>query len=218
MNVFEPLITYSSPSLTARVLIPDTSEPGVGLGDAQAQDRLAADRRRHPLALLLLGAERQDRRHRHVGLHGHAHRQAAGIGVGHLLRQDERAVIVAALPAVLLGLVETQEPQLAHAREHRVGERRLLPLLGVRRELFDGEAADRLAQLFVLVGEDDVFAPGLEIGLQDRALGGRHRGAPCVVLVDVLCSRVCTETSAPGAQRPAPGRLARRERGRRAGG
>ena len=30
MYVFEPLITYSSPSLTARVLIPFTSEPASG--------------------------------------------------------------------------------------------------------------------------------------------------------------------------------------------
>ena len=30
MNVLEPLITYSSPSLTARVLIPATSEPASG--------------------------------------------------------------------------------------------------------------------------------------------------------------------------------------------
>src|SRR5947209_18420705 len=30
MNVFEPLITYSSPFLTARVLIPATSDPASG--------------------------------------------------------------------------------------------------------------------------------------------------------------------------------------------
>src|SRR6185437_11535026 len=82
-------------------------------------------------------------------------------------------VVVAALPAVLLRLVQAEEPELAEAREHRVGERRLLPFLGVRRELFDREVADRLTELFVLVGEDEVLALRLEVGLQD-ALGGCH--------------------------------------------
>src|SRR6266576_1726716 len=50
---------------------------------------------------------------------------------------------------------------IAHPPEHRVGEGRLLPLLGVGRELFDREVADRLAQLFVLVGEDEMLALGL---------------------------------------------------------
>jgi hypothetical protein len=30
MYIFEPLITYSSPSRTARVLMPETSEPASG--------------------------------------------------------------------------------------------------------------------------------------------------------------------------------------------
>ena len=59
--------------------------------------------------------------------------------------------------------------------EDRVGERRLLPLLGVRRELLDREAADRLAQLLVLVGEDEVLAAGAEVGLEDAVGGGHER-------------------------------------------
>src|SRR6202042_1602956 len=78
-----------------------------------------------------------------------------------------------ALAAVLLRLVEAQEAELAHARKHGVRERRLLPFLGVGSELFDREVADRLAELFVLVGEDEVLALGLEVGLQ-HALGGGH--------------------------------------------
>ena len=57
--------------------------------------------------------------------------------------------------------------------EDRVGEGRLLPLLGVRRELLGREAADRLAQLFVLVGEDEVLALGAEVGLE-HVCGGGH--------------------------------------------
>ncbi len=116
----------------------------VGLGDADGEDRLALDGRHGPLLLLLLGAELEDRRHRHVGLHRDPHAQAPAVGVGELLGEDEARVVVAALAAVLLGLVETQEAELAHPLEHPVRERRLLPLLGVRLELLDHEAADRL--------------------------------------------------------------------------
>ena len=87
--------------------------------------------------------------------------------------EHERRVVVAALAAVLLGLVEAEEALLAHAREDRVGERGLLPLLGVGRELLGHEAADRLAQLLVLVGEDEVLARGVEVGLE-YGLGGGH--------------------------------------------
>ena len=94
--------------------------------------------------------------------------------VDDLLGEHERRVVVAALAAVLLGLVEAEEAELAHAAEDRVGEGRLLPLLGVRRELLGREAADRLAQLLVLVGEDEVLALGAEVGLEDVLRGGGH--------------------------------------------
>ena len=99
-----------------------------------------------------------------------------------LLGEHERAVVVPALAPVLLGLVEAEEAQLAHAREDGVRERGLLPLLRVRRELFDGEVADRLAQLFVLVGEQEVFALGVEVGLLHALGGGGHVGGLLVVL------------------------------------
>src|SRR6202034_50887 len=47
----------------------------------------------------------------------------------------------------------------------------------VRRQLLEREVADRLAQRFVLVGEQEVLALRVEVGLQDLALGGRHRAA-----------------------------------------
>ena len=104
----------------------------VGLGDAQAGDLLALDRRHEVGLLLLLGAEQVDRRRRHVRVHGDAHRQPAALGVRHLLGEHERAVVVAALAAVLLGVGQPEEAELAHAREDPVRERRLLPLLRVR--------------------------------------------------------------------------------------
>jgi hypothetical protein len=60
------------------------------------------------------------------------------------------------------------------ALEDPVGECRLLPLLGVGGELLLGEAADRLPQLLVLVGEDEVLARSLEVGLEDVVSGGGH--------------------------------------------
>jgi len=95
----------------------------------------------------------------------------AGLRVDDLLGEDEGGEVVAALPAVLLGLVESEEAELAHPREDRVGERRLLPLGRVGRELLEREAPDRLAQLLVLVVEDEVLAPRAEVGLED--VGGR---------------------------------------------
>ena len=167
MNVFEPLITYSSPSLTARVLIPATSEPASGSVIPRQRISLPLIAGHDPLLLLLLGAEREDRRHRHVGLDREAHRQAAAVRVDELLGEHQARVVVAALAAVLLGLVEPEEAELAHPLEHPVRERRLLPLLGVGLELLDHEPADRLAQLLVLVGEDEVLALGGEVGLED---------------------------------------------------
>ena len=119
------------------------------------------------MLLLLLGAEGQDRRHRHIGLHRQPHGQTAAVRVDDLLGQHQARVVVAALTAVLLGLVQPEEAELAHPLEHPVGERRLLPLLGVGLELLDHEAPDRLAELLVLVGEDEVLALGGEVGLED---------------------------------------------------
>src|SRR5919202_2546925 len=90
-----------------------------------------------------------------------------------LVAEHEAREVVAALAAVLLGVGETEEAELAHPREDPVRERGLLPLVRVRRELLAREVADRLAQLLVLLGEDEVAALGAEVGLDD-GLGGGH--------------------------------------------
>ena len=167
-------MTYSSPSLTARVLIPATSEPASGSVMPEAGDLLALDRGHEVVLLLLLGAEQVDRRRRHVRVDRDAHAEAAAVGVRHLLGEHERAVVVAALAAVLLGVGEAEEAELAHALEDPVRERRLLPLLRVRAQLLDDEVVDRLAELVVLVGEDEVLARAGVVGLQD--IGGGHAG------------------------------------------
>lgn len=93
-----------------------------------------------------------------------------------LLGEHERREVVPALAPVLLGLVQTEEAELAHPGEDPVGERRLLPLLRVRRQLGDDEAMDGLPQLLVLIGEDEVPTAGAEIRLEDGRRGRRVDG------------------------------------------
>jgi hypothetical protein len=153
---------------------PGDVRAGVGLGDPEARDLRPGDRGHEVGLLLLLGAEQVDRRRRHVGVHRDAHREPARVRVDHLLGQHEVAVVVPALAAVLLGEREPEQPELAHAPEDRVGERRLLPLLGVRRELARHERVDRLAQAVVLLAEDEVPPRRGEVGLEDVGGGSAH--------------------------------------------
>jgi len=60
MNIFEPLITYSSPSRIAFVRMPGDVGPRAGLGDAQSADPLALDSGDEEALLLLLCAEQVD--------------------------------------------------------------------------------------------------------------------------------------------------------------
>ena len=83
---------------------------GVGLGDAEAGDLLALDRRHQVVLLLLLGAELQDRRRGHVGVHRDAHREPAAARVRELLGQHEVAEVVAALTAVRSGIDSPRKP------------------------------------------------------------------------------------------------------------
>ena len=71
-------------------------------------------------------------------------------------------VVVAALAAVLLGLVEAEEAELGEVPTLLL-ERGLGNVVSSHSsawggELLLGEAADRLPQLLVLVGEDEVLA------------------------------------------------------------
>ena len=122
MKVLEPLITYSSPSRTARVRMPGDVGAGARLGDAERRDLLALDRRHEVALLQLLGAELEDRRRRHVGVDGDAHRSPPLLRVRHRLAAHDRHQVVAALAAVLLREVDAEEAELAHALEDPVRE------------------------------------------------------------------------------------------------
>ena len=69
MNRLPPSMTYSSPSRTACVRMPDGSEPGVGLGEGERDELLARGEARQP-AVLLLGRAGDLDRDRAERLHG----------------------------------------------------------------------------------------------------------------------------------------------------
>ena len=148
---------------------------GAGLGDPEAADLFALQARFQVLLLLLLGAEQVDRGQDHVGLDREAHVGAAGAGVAHALGADQRVEVVAALAAVLLREAEAEEAELArplHRRGRPVG---VLPLVAVRPQLLLHPRLHRLAQVFVLLAEDEVLAPGCMVGLDDAGAVGRGR-------------------------------------------
>ena len=135
----------------------DAGDVGAGtrLGDPQGADLLAGDPGNQPALLLLLGAEVEDRRHRDRGVgvepRGDAARAAAA---GQLLDPDRVVQMGAALAAQLLGELQPEEAELRAARVQLTGEfPRVLPLGDVGRDLLGDEAADRLAQLLVLLAE-----------------------------------------------------------------
>ena len=146
----------------------------IRLGDRQGRDLLAPDRRHHPLPLLLLGAELEHRRRRHLGLHGDGHAEPAAAGASHLLGQHDRGEVVAALAAVLRRVAQAQEAELAEPPEDLVGEGLLLPLLEVRLDLLLQELADVQPQLLVGVGE--VHRLGVYAGNGRRSAYGMIRG------------------------------------------
>src|SRR6266851_9250086 len=126
---------------------------GVRFCDRQGGDLLAADRRRQPLALLLLGPELEYRRRGHFGLDRDRHPEPAASDPGHLLGEDDGREVVPALPSVLGRIPETEKAELPEPPEDRVWEGLLLPLLEVGLDLLVEEPSDVQPELLVGVGE-----------------------------------------------------------------
>ena len=150
----------------------DAGDVGAGarLGDPQRADLLAGDPGHQPALLLLLGAEVEDRRHRDRGVGVEPGGDAAGAAAaGQLFDPDRVVQVSAALTAVLLGELQAEEAQLGAAPVELTGEfPRRLPLVDVWRDLLADEAADRLAQLLVLLAE------GREGGALSCVFDDRH--------------------------------------------
>jgi hypothetical protein len=154
----------------------DAGDVGAGarLGDPEAADLLALQPRFEVLLLLLLGPQQVDRGEDHVALDREAHVGATGAGVAHALGADQRVEVVAALAAVGLGEAEAQEAELAGALHLLARPVGVLPLVAVRPQLLLHPRLHRLAQVFVLLGEDEVLAPGFMVGLDHAGAVGRR--------------------------------------------
>ena len=135
---------------------PDVGDvaPRVGLGDAERRDLLATDGGHEVALLLLLGPPLEDGRRGHLGVHADRHADAAGAAARHLLGEDDRAEVVAALTSVLLRVAQPEQAELAHAREDAVREALgRLPFIRVGAQLPGDEVAHRLAERVVLSRE-----------------------------------------------------------------
>ena len=155
MKHLEPLMTYLSPFLTARVFIPRDVGAGVRLGQAEGgQLRLLAE---HPEVLLLglLGAAEGDRRRGEAV--GHQRGADARAAPAHLLLDQAAGEVVEAGAAVGLGDVGVHQPDLPGLVDHVLRPGAVLVVLpGDVAHLFLGEAVGQLAQILLLVGQGEV--------------------------------------------------------------
>src|SRR6185503_10620259 len=90
---------------------------GARLGYPERRYPLAADRRDQEALLLVLGAELPDRRRGDPDVGADSRRQSARAGAGQLLGEHGVVHVVAALAAVLLGVLEAEVAELRHAGE-----------------------------------------------------------------------------------------------------
>src|SRR5207245_10525781 len=106
---------------------------------------------RQPPRLLLLSAELEHRRARHLGLHAYGQSQPAAASPRQLLGEHQRREVVAALAAVLRWVAQAQKTELPEALEDRVREGLFLPLIEVRLDFLFEEPADVQPELLVSV-------------------------------------------------------------------
>ena len=143
----------------------------VGLGEAEATDRLALRHARQPLVLLLVRAECVDRVHRQGALHAHERANAgiAGLELHGGKPVGDRVGAGAAVPFE----VHAQDAELAElASELACGDRaRLEPVGDLRLDAALDEVAHDIADRALLLGEQAVDGEELE-WLAGRAAHG----------------------------------------------
>ena len=144
---------------------------GAGLGDPEAADLLALDPGDEVALLLVLGAEHLDRRQDHVGVDGEAHVEPAGAASRRGTRRG-RASSSSRRPG-------RRTPRGSRGRRSRArpsgagpsrarGSPRTRSAFGA--SSFSTHDLHRLAQVLVLVGEDQVLAGGPKSGLRTCSL------------------------------------------------
>jgi hypothetical protein len=131
------------------------------LGDANASDRIARNRRLQKLAAYLIGAETRQRGRRHVGLHPDRHRHAAAFDRAELLGHHQRIGVIEPLAAELDRLVEAEKAEIAELLEQLVGGEDvvLLPFIDEGIDLCGDEFLQGAAGFVVVGGEEHVFLP-----------------------------------------------------------
>ena len=148
-------MTYLSPFLTARVFIPETSEPASG--SVRQKEASFGAFGEHPEVLLLglLGAAEGDRRRGEAV--GHQRGADARAAPAHLLLDQAAGEVVEAGAAVGLGDVGVHQPDLPGLVDDVLGPGAVLVVLpGDLAHLFLGEAVGQLAQVLLLVGQGEV--------------------------------------------------------------
>ena len=164
IQIFWPRQNVVSPRRSARTLMRGGVEPGVGLGHGEAGLVLAGDQRRQHAALLLLGAEHDDRVQAedvHVHRRGAAHGRA---GFGDRLHH-ERGLGDAETGAAVLLRHGDAEPagrgQGGMELVRKLAAAILLQPIGVVE--LGAELADLVADLLLLRAQREIHGPVLPI-------------------------------------------------------
>ena len=156
MNCFEPLITHSSPSSRAVVRVAPASEPASGSVRPKPAERPPGGEFGQQRAFCSSVPNRK------IGIAPRLTPASSVIAMdwstrAELLDREAQREVVAALPAVLLGERQAEQPELRHLRDERVGElttRVVVPDHG--RDDVLGEGLDGLAQRLVLLGQSQI--------------------------------------------------------------
>ena len=173
MKVLAPLTRYPPSTRRANVRMPAIGARA-GLGDPECGYALATDRRRQESLLLVLGPELPHRRVA-IDIARRCRRPVLRATARQLLGEHGVLHIAAASAAVLHRVLQPEQAQLRHAREHRVGKPAgLLPLGRVRPKLLGHEGSDLAAQRLVSIGERRGRAAG-DRGLSTRCPSHRPR-------------------------------------------
>ena len=154
MNCLVPVSTYLLPSRRARVRIAGGVRAGLGLGQAEG----ARASRRAPsasgTALLLVGAEFEQRHAADRVLHAHDGRAGAVAG-GDLLQRQRIGDMVGGGAVIGLGHQHAEQPELAHLAQ-RLGReaRSAVPFGGERLQPLVGEIPRHVADHRLLLRQD----------------------------------------------------------------
>jgi hypothetical protein len=184
---------------------------GLGLGERERAEDLAARHRLEVALLERLAPVREQHLRGERVVHAHQHR-GARVGHGHLLEREQVARGVEREAVVRLGEEHAEEAGLAEPRhERRLEVLVAVPFGGERRDVLGGERAGEVADLALGVGErQDVVEHGLllvrveaaprlaaeptggHVLLEQRA--GRYLGSP---RPSCMTSRMATQVSRP---------------------